>query len=70
MRVVGRPACGDHSAVMQLCSTFEVVAPEHEIHLGEGELGESSCTAEWKVQPRAKTRQHVGIACEAGAPGR
>jgi hypothetical protein len=66
----GKPACGDNSAVVQLRPTLEVVAPEHEVHLGEDEVRESCCREkEWKVQPRAKTRQHVGFTNEAGAPG-
>ena len=71
MRVGGRPACGDNSAVVQLRPTLEVVAPEYEVHLGRVEVRESCCRDErWKVQPRAKTRQHVGFTDEAGAPGR
>ena len=70
MRVGGRPACGDNSAVVQLCPTLEVVAPEYEVHLGRVEVRESCCRDQrWKVQPRAKTRQQVGCTDEAGAPG-
>ena len=57
MRVSDRPACGHHSAVVQLRSTLEVVAPEHEVHLGEVEVEESCWTEGWKVQPRAKARE-------------
>lgn len=36
----GTPACGDNSAVVQLCPAPEVITPEQKVHFGEAEVRE------------------------------